>query len=49
MLSGVSKYLGLLRKVMPVDLSANEGVSAADQHWPWWPLLTLGFVMHESV
>ena len=26
---------------MPVDLSATEGISPADQRWPWWPLLPL--------
>ena len=26
---------------MPTDLSATEGISPADQRWPWWPLLPL--------
>ena len=26
---------------MPTDLSATEGISPADQSWPWWPLLPL--------
>ena len=26
---------------MPGDLSATEGISSEEQHWPWWPLLPL--------
>ena len=35
--------------VMPVDLSATEGISAEDQSWPWWPLLPLSDLLRKQV